>query len=106
MNSKPYKIIQTIYVDAGFARLLDIISGYLSRFRWYVGEDREDSLLHETAQQRWKDEKKEGKVALVLYPPAITIHFLVLESSFVFFIYDASSKRGLNLFPLYLMKFA
>ena len=68
MDSTPYKIVQTIYVDAGFSRLLDLISGYLCKLRWYVGDDPEDSLSRKTALQRWEDTKQEGKVALVLYP--------------------------------------
>ena len=51
-----------------FSRLLDLISGYLYKLDWYVGDAREDSLRHRPALCRWKDCKKEGKVALVLYP--------------------------------------
>ena len=68
MDATPYKIVQTIYVDAGFSRLLDLISGYLCKLGWYVGDEREDSLSRKPALQRWEDTKQEGEVALVLYP--------------------------------------
>ena len=76
--SARYKTVQTIYAEAGFAPLLDLISGYLSSARWYTGEDPEDSLRRRPAQQRWQSEKREGKVALVLY--AARQHYSMLGS--------------------------
>lgn len=66
MSSKYYKIVQTVYVDAGFSRLLNLVSGYLSKIGWHVGDEHEDSLDHKPAQARW--EVEDGKAAIVVYP--------------------------------------
>ena len=80
MASKYYKS-RIIYVDAGFAQLLDLISGYLSKLGWYIGEDYEDSLSRQPAQQRWKEKKKEGSVLLVLY--AARGHYSIIGSGII-----------------------
>ena len=66
MSSQQYKIVQTIYVHAGFSKLLNRVSGYLSKGLWCVGDEREDSLIYKPAQKRWEEE--EGEAAIVIYP--------------------------------------
>ena len=67
MTGSPYELKQTIYVNAGYARLLDLINGYLARLPWQVGEDREDSLRDVQAHRRWEEGRNEGRAALVVY---------------------------------------
>ena len=67
MSRSPYELNQTIYVDAGYALLLDLINGFLARFNWYVGDDPEDCLDRIQAHKRWKEDKKEGCVSLTVY---------------------------------------
>ena len=66
MSSKFYSTVQTIYVDAGFRKLLNLVSGYLSKLGWYTGDEHEDSLLIKPAQARWEEEN--GKVVIIVYP--------------------------------------
>ena len=66
MNPKQYRIVQTIYVDAGFSKLLNLVSGYLSKLGWYVGNEHEDSLYHKPAHTRWVEE--DGKAVIIVYP--------------------------------------
>lgn len=80
-SRSPYGLNQTIYVNAGYARLLDLVNGYLARGSWWAGDDYEDGLHRFRAHRKWKDERKEGSVGLVVY--ASRTHYSVPGSGLV-----------------------
>jgi hypothetical protein len=66
-SSKRYRVIQSLYTDCSFHRLLDLLSGFLAKHNFVSGEEAEDNLRRHPAMARWKERGIDHRAAVVAY---------------------------------------
>jgi len=66
-TEKPYRVIQSLYTDCTFYRLLDLISGFLAKHYFVSGEEAEDNLRRNPAMKRWKASGIGHRASVIAY---------------------------------------